>query len=308
MRRRSGGWVAVRGSLAACSMFAAALAAAVRADRAEALTLGDASPLQGTATLFHPYPFASVDNAVATVVNPAGLAARYTAELFGAVTDADALRDGDSAVLIKLRRLGLGYERYRPVQDGASVARFTVALGRPITRSVLIGTSYAWYFSKDNDLDRLSSLDLGLLARGAHGISLGVAATGVNRPEFRGARIDRLYTFGVACGPYLQRFTVFAEDAIAENQSLSQTVPAYGLVVEPIAGLLLRSRIDTDGDFRVGFEYNFPQSAYGVVGRYAHDGESDGRAGYLRLTDEIYQPMKSESPRPRRPGRPPRRR
>ena len=308
MRRRSGGWVAVRGALAACLTFAVALAAVPRPDRAEALTLGDASPLQGTATLFHPFPLASVDNAVATVVNPAGLAARNSAEVFGVVTEADALRDGDSAVLIKLRRLGLGYERYRPFQDGASVARFTFALGRPITRSVFIGSSYAWFFSKDEDLDQLASLDFGLLARDPRGISFAATATGVNRPDYRGGRLDRLYSFGVAFGPLLQRFTLFAEDAIAEGQSLSRTVPAYGVVVEPFAGVLLRSRIDTDGDFRLGFEYNFPQSAYGVVGRYAHDGESDGRAGYLRLTDEIYQPMKTESPRPRWPGRPPRRR
>lgn len=290
-RARSGGFL--------LALLAAGLRVLAWAAPAPALTLEDSSPLHGTATLFHPYPLARVDNAVAAVVNPAGLAARYSAELFGVVTDADALRDGDSAVLVKIRRLGIAYERYRPIEDDASVARLTVATARPITRSLFIGSSYAWYFSKDDDLDQLSSLDFGLLARHPRGLSFAATATGVNRPSFHGERLDRLFSFGLAFGPVLGRFTLFAEDAIAQNQSLSATVPAYGLEAEPFGGMLLRARMDTDGDFRLGFEYNFNQSAYGVVGRYSQDGDSDGRAGYLRLADEPYRPMKEETPSPR---------
>jgi hypothetical protein len=301
--QRNGWWVARWRPLAAWLAAAATLGAAGCPDMAASLTLSDASPLHGTATLFHPYPFASVDNAVATVVNPAGLSARYSAEFFGAVTDAEVLRDGDSAFLLKVRGAGFAYERYRPIPDGESAARFTVAMSRPITRSVFIGSSYAWYFSDDQELDDLSSLDIGLLVRGMSSLSFAAAATGVNRPEYAGSRIDRLYTAGLVYGPIVGHFTVFAEDALYEGQSLSETVPAYGLEVEPLAGLMLRSRFDTDGDFRVGIEYNLPKSAYGVVGRYGSGGESDGRAGYLRLTDETYRSMSERSAPPYRSPR-----
>src|SRR5512145_3574292 len=85
----------------------AALAIFLPAAGPSALTLESASPLHGTATLFHPHPFARVDNAVAAVVNPAGLGVRYGSDLYGMITDSDNLRDGDFAVLVKLRRLGL---------------------------------------------------------------------------------------------------------------------------------------------------------------------------------------------------------
>jgi hypothetical protein len=50
----------------------------------------------------------------------------------------------------------------------------------------------------------------------------------------------------------------------------------------------LRGRADTDGDFLVGLEFNYNQTAYGILGRYSHGGGSDGRAGYMRLVDVPY--------------------
>lgn len=247
--------------------------------------------------MFHAYPLARVDNAFATVVNPGALAARVSTEIVAVFADSENLRDGDWAVLLKRLGFGFGYERYGPIDSLPRVTRLTVGTGRQITRRVFVGSSLAWYFSKDDDLADLASLDIGFLARPVPRLSLAMVASGLNRPDFRGVAIERRYAAGVGVSP-IRRLVLFVEDEIAADQNLAATVPAYGFELEPVRGIVLRAGADTDGDFRFGFEYNFAQSAYGVVGRYRHDGESDGRAGMIRLTDELI----SEPPR-HRPGR-----
>jgi len=256
---------------------------------AAAVSLADAPPLHGPVTLFHPYPLARVDNAAAAVANPAGLAARPSSELLVLATDSDALRDGEIGVILKRLDFGLAYERYRPFRDGPSVARFTVASARRLSRTLFFGSSYAWYFSKDDSLADLASLDLGLLARWPPHVSIAMTATGVNRPDYGASRIDRRYALGIGYSP-VRRLVLFAEDVLAGGTSLGETAPAYGIEVEPTRGIVLRGRADTDGDFRIGIEYNFDQSTFGIVGLFDNDGDSAARAGYVRMTDETYQP------------------
>jgi hypothetical protein len=273
---------------AAVVLLACALALVVRAP-AGARTLAESSPLHGAATLFHPYPLALLDNAVASVVNPAGLGVVPSAEFFGLITDSDAARDGDLAVLLKMRRLGLAFERSRPFADRDRVTRLTVAHGRPLGSRLTAGASYAWCFSGDSKLAELSSADAGLTYRAGTRVALAASALGINEPKLDGVRLARTYLAGVAARPALDWLTLFGEGSLLAGSRAEDGVAAYGLVVEPVHGILVRGRADTDGDFRFGFEYNIHQSAYGVVGLYDSGGESDGRAGYLRLNDTEYR-------------------
>jgi len=266
-----------------------ALLVCVHAPPARALTLSDVSPLAGAARAFHPYSLASIDNALSIVANPAGIAARPSAEFFGLVTDSDHLRDGDNAILLKMRQLGVGYERFRPVDGAARVSRLTVAMGRRVTRSLTIGASYAWFFSDDDDLAKLSSVDFGLHARAHSRVAFAGAAYGYNRPSLGGERIPRDYAAGVELAPITRWLGLFFEGSMTSEENLAGATGAYGLELEPISGIVLRGRADTDGDYRVGFEYNFNQSGYGVVGLYRHSGGSDGRAGYIRLMESPYR-------------------
>lgn len=266
-----------------------AVLAGFDAAAARAITLSDVSPLAGAARAFHPYSLASIDNALAIVANPAGIAARPAAEFLALMTDSDERRDGDNAVLVKMRQLGLGFERYRPREGAARVTRLTLATGRRVTRSVTIGASYAWFFSDDDDLAALSSVDFGLHARAHRRIAVAAAAYGYNRPALGSVRILREYAAGLAIAPVTRWLGLFVEGTMTSEQNLAGATGAYGFDLEPIAGIVLRGRTDTDGDYRVGFEYNFNQSGYGVVGLYRHSGGSDGRAGYIRLTESPYR-------------------
>jgi hypothetical protein len=254
-----------------------------------ALDLREASPLRGPASVFHPFPLAGIDHAVAVLENPAGLAVAPSSEFFGLVTDSDHLGDGDTAFLLKMRLVGLAYERSRPVEGLPSAGKLTVGMGRRLSRTMAFGASYAWFFSKDDDLADLSSVDFGLLVRAVPRISLAAAATGYNRPTFRGERIPRRYAAGLQAAPAGDWLLLFLEGTAHSEERLADGVAAYGLELEPLSGIVLRGRADTDGDYRVGFEYNFGQSAYGVVGLYRNDGDSDGRAGYIRLLDTAYR-------------------
>ncbi len=266
-----------------------ALLVCLLASRAHSLTLSEVSPLAGAARAFHPYSLASIDNALAIVANPAGIAVRPSAEFFMLVTDSDRLRDGDNAFIAKMQQLGLAYERYRPVEGGARVSRLTLATGRSVTRAVTVGVSYGWFFSDNDDLASLSSLDFGVHARPLSRIAFAGAAYGYNRPSLGETRISRHYEAGVELSPITQWLALFFEGSMTSEDNLAGATAAYGAEIEPIGGIVLRGRADTDGDYRVGFEYNFNQSGYGVVGLYRHSGGSDGRAGYIRLTESIYR-------------------
>ncbi|MFN0151400.1 MAG: hypothetical protein ACKVU1_11920 [bacterium] len=256
---------------------------------AGAITLSDVSPLAGAARAFHAYSLASIDNALAIVANPAGIAVRPSAEFFMLVTDSDRLRDGDTAFLAKMQQLGVAYERFRPVEGAARVSRLTFATGRRVTRSLTIGMSYGWFFSDDDSLAALSSFDLGVHVRAHSRIAFAGAAYGYNRPSLGETRIPRHYEAGVELSPITQWLGLFCEASMTSEENLAGATAAYGAEIEPVAGIVLRGRADTDGDYRVGFEYNFNQSGYGVVGLYRHSGGSDGRAGYIRLTDSVYR-------------------
>jgi hypothetical protein len=254
-----------------------------------ALTLREASPLEGTASAFHPYPFVRAVDAVSLVVNPAQLGTRPASEFYALVTHARALRNGDSAFLFKTRLLGFGYERYRPLEDAASVGRLTVGLARVIARGVSIGASYGWYFSEDDELADLSGLSFGLQLHSRSRLGLSGVAHGWNRPTFRGERIPRRYAAGFGLVPGPSWLLLFSEARVDSDQDLGESIVAYGLELEPIEGVIVRGRADTDGDFRFGLEWNFNQSGYGVVGLYEGGEGNEGRAGYIRLTDTLYR-------------------
>jgi len=253
-----------------------------------AIELTDATPLAGPGRLFHPFPLASITNAAASVVNPAGLAGRVSSDFFLLFTDADEIRDGDTAYLLKMKTLGLAYERFDPLAGRASVSRLTVGFGRSFSRTLSLGVSYAWFFSEDDGLSDLSSLDFGVRALAGPRIALAVAAYGWNVPDLDGVAIPREFAAGVNFAPITQWLGLFVEGTMNGDQSLGDATGAYGTEIEPLSGLILRGRADTDGDFRFGLEFNYNQTAFGVLGRYRHGGGSDGRAGYSRLVDVPY--------------------
>jgi hypothetical protein len=253
-----------------------------------ALDLDDVSPLAGPGRAFNPFPMAAVAHASAPVVNPAGLAAATSSDFLFLYTDADEIRDGDMALLLKMRTLGVAYERFNPLAGRDDVSRLTVGLGHQITRSLAVGASYAWFFSEDDGLADMSSLDFGLRARVAPRVVLAGAAYGFNSPDLDGVTIPREYMAGARMAPITKWLGLFVEGTMTAEQSLGDATGAYGTEIEPLNGLVLRGRADTDGDFHVGLEFNYNQTAYGILGRYSHGGGSDGRAGYMRLVDVPY--------------------
>ena len=276
-------------SYACCASFAccATVLLMLAPPPSHAIELNETTPLAGPGRAFNPFPLAAATHAVATAVNPAGLAAG-SSDFLLLYTDADEIRDGDTAVLLKMKTLGIAYERFDPLPDRASVTRFTVAWGYPVARSLTIGASYAWFFSDDDGLADLSSVDLGLRARLSSRIMLAGAAYGFNSTDLDGVEIPREYMAGARMAPITKWLGLFLEGTMTSEQSLADATGAYGMEIEPIGGVILRGRADTDGDFRLGFEFNYNQSAYGILGLFRSGGNSDGRAAYMRLVDTPY--------------------
>jgi hypothetical protein len=253
-----------------------------------AVEVTEATPLAGPGRVFHPFPLASITHAGAAVVNPAGLAGRVSSDFLFLFTDADEIRDGDTAYLLKMKTLGIAYERFDPLAGRASVSRLTVGFGRAFSPSLALGASYAWFFSEDDGLADLSSLDFGVRALAGSRIAFAAAAYGWNVPDLDGVAIPREFAAGLELAPITQWLGLFVEGTMTSKQSLGDATAAYGAELEPISGLILRGRADTDGDFRFGLEFNYNQTAFGVLGLYRHGGGSDGRAAYSRLVDVPY--------------------
>ena len=153
-----------------------------------AIELTDATPLAGPGRLFHPFPLASITNAAASVVNPAGLAGRVSSDFLSPVHGRRQFERGhrvpteneDSGAGLRAVR-SIGWTRLRIAPHGGVRPLFLA--------DAVVGVSYAWFFSEDDGLADLSSLDFGVRALAGPRIALAVAAYGWNVPDLDGVAI-----------------------------------------------------------------------------------------------------------------------
>ncbi|MCP3141385.1 signal peptide peptidase SppA [Pyxidicoccus xibeiensis] len=240
---------------------------------------------------------ALVDEATALSLNPAGLGYLDGSQLFY-LHERNLTRDGvGDGVFVATRFLGLGAGasmewirgRFEPDYRKTSLG---LSLG---SRTLQLGGAWHDFSSDDDDLDDLSSFDLGLTARPARGLSLAAVVKDLNAPEEGGVALKRRYNLGLGVRPLDERYTLgvdwlFSEGAFRTGQA------TYTLNAEVIPGVRLGAGVSHG--FASGVPLALQVAATVDASRvgltYAMGGTRDGldHVVAVRLSGENYRALR----------------
>ncbi len=248
-------------------------------------------PLRSDLTLVDPSPWASNGTATAVVMAPAVLGGRPKPEfLYGRLAVQDGPFDGDDMFYVRGKRFGLGTEKVH-LSRGALGAdsltspdfrRYTFAFGSPSSPRTSFGVSYTYITSSDDELDGLSSIDLGVSGRMTLRYTFHITARNVNRSRLDESKLARFYEIGTR-GVYLKnKLGLFAQWSVVEGEADDGGLGVFGAEVKRGSSMLLRGRIDTEGNSALGTEFLF--SSYSLGFHYLFDDAwKSGLFTYVRI-------------------------
>ncbi len=247
-----------------------------------------------------PEATALVDEATALSLNPAGLRFVGPAQLFY-VHERNRARDQignglfTGATLLGVVGTGFGMEwirnraepDYRRTSFGFALGADTLALG---------ATYHAFASAQDEDLDRLSSWDLGLSARPWRALAYSFVARDINAPTQGARTLPRSFELGLGLRPFGERYTLGVDYLFRRLSALDEGRLSYALKTRPWAGVGLSAGLSHG--LRGGEELVFQVAAtldtsnFGLT--YA-GGRADAGMDHLvavRLSSEDYRGLR----------------
>lgn len=225
---------------------AAALACAVAPARPQA-------PLPIPPVLGHE-SVAAAEGAPAALFNPAALGSRYPAEALFWSTQVPGRASDWGGILMR----GGAALHGRRLAPGVQEWGLAAGWGRERERS---GLGVTWRVDTETR-DFVADLAFGTRARPAPWLSAGLLAEHLAEPAFRGARLPRTYTAGLALRPLAlarplahgwgTRLTVTADVLWVEGAGRGEALGRFGAEFEPVPGIVLRGAVDGARGVRVG--------------------------------------------------------
>lgn len=230
--------------------------------------------------LFAFHPVAVTDNALAPLVNPAGLGFKRIFEGYViSPFDTSEFRD-ETHLFLRGGNIGFGAQLFG---KGKNYNAFTLSLGSGIGRNFYLGTSYRWY----TRIERGSEWDIGLLYRPFNMLSAGMNVRNVNSPGL----LHPEYILGLGVRPFGNRLTLsvdgsfYREDTIDYGDDILWT---FALQFEPINGIILKGHYAED-TYGAGIGINLKH--FGVEGytNFSDDGEMTDGYTIAHFSNERYR-------------------
>ncbi|MBX7116639.1 MAG: signal peptide peptidase SppA [Myxococcaceae bacterium] len=244
---------------------------------AQVLGIADSDVSRGATLL--PESTAWADNATAPTYNPAGVVHVGPPEFFYAHERSVArglVIDGVyGAASLGFVGLGGSIEWVRSPATSHRRSSFTVALGGEL---LSLGAAFNGFTGAP--VNRLFTVDLGLMSRPVRGLSFGARVRSVNAPSVGLQAFDREYEIGLGIRPpwLNERLTLGVDYGFGEKTGVSQSRLAYTLQGRVINGLSLSAGLShgfgstTPFTFQAGLTVD-PTAFAGVS--YAFSGTSD---------------------------------
>jgi protease-4 len=235
---------------------------------------------------------ATADDFSAIKFNPAGLGVGRGFQTVFLHTFSDSSFEGDNAWLICPGSLGFSIEWLGNVSR-RTYRKLTLAHGAELGHGIFWGASYSWFDSRYNDLDHLSSWNLGLLARPFEFFSLGFLARDINRPLFQGERTQASFDLGLAARPlggfYQDRLTLSVDVYMSQKERLKGAGTRFGVQAEPLDGFQVFGDMDDHGNFGIGGRINLPNFGVGTYNAITEDQEYDQGVLYAAVSQDRYR-------------------
>ncbi len=229
---------------------------------------------------------AVTDNALSSVLNPAGLAVREGADfMFLLPYDRHNLTD-DVGMYLRAGAMGFDIEWVR--RGFLDYERYTLSHGMKFAPGVYFGFGYSWY----EGVDHGGSWTLGLRGHPCKHVSLAAVADGINEPKVFDIRQKTRYTFGMAARPLNDRLTVSVDAGLFETGTYSYGDAIdwdFRVEAEPIDGIHLIGSYKPENDFRdesfgIGLEFATGYSRLGEVMSIGSDGKIAEGTGIVQFS------------------------
>jgi protease-4 len=207
-------------------------------------------------TLFGFNPVAVTDNALAPLVNPAGLG--FSRAFEGYVIspfDTSEMRKDETQYFLRAGNIGFGAQLFG---KGKNYNAFTLSLGSGMGKNFYVGTSFRWY----TKIDRVSEWDIGLLYRPFNAISVGMNVRNVNGP----ALLKPEYDLGIGVRPFGNRFTISVDGNLHKTETcdyFEHVLWTLGAQFEPLDGIIFKGHYAED-NFGGGIGINL--NHFGIEG------------------------------------------
>jgi len=250
------------------------------------LAVGQTSP-----TVSPNLPLGSVaysDDIWAIQYNPAGLGMARGWQLYYTHAYSDSSFKGDNGVYMSAGGLGFSSE-WLGTQSSAAYRKYSLASGLKFEDRFFIGSSYSWFDSKNKDLDKLSSWNVGILIRTQEFFSVGFTASNLNRPGYLNQKIDISFNYGAALRPLGDRLTLALEGFSTENQSWKDADVSFKVEAEPSDGLILYGLLDRDRNYGLGVRFNLTNFNFGSFNFFAKKGGLQKGVGYLGFSQDQFR-------------------
>ncbi|MBD3183162.1 signal peptide peptidase SppA [Candidatus Poribacteria bacterium] len=231
---------------------------------------------------------AVTDDALATTFNPAGLGIKTGVNAYYLHTFGNE-PGGDNAFYISASGIGFGAEYSNP--GYARFSKYTISSGGKVVDGLFIGSDYVWYESDNENYDRLSSWDVGIIYRPVDIFSAGFVTSNIRRPKFYDKRTDYSYSLSLAFRPFTNRVTFSVDSALVQGQKIKDAGLVYALEIEPLDGILLRGNYNRDGDFGFSLAIGFNHVRMGAYNQLDDEGEYKTSVFYTQYSGEKYRSM-----------------
>ncbi|HKZ21918.1 MAG TPA: S49 family peptidase, partial [candidate division Zixibacteria bacterium] len=228
------------------------------------------------------------DDIWAIQYNPAGLGSARGWQLYYTHAYSDSSFKGDNGIFMSAGGLGFSAE-WLGTQSSAAYRKYSLVSGLKFEDRFFIGSSYSWFGSKNKDLDKLSSWNVGILLRPQEYFSVGFTASNLNRPSYLNQKIDISFNYGAALRPLGDRLTLALEGFSTENQSWKDADVSFKVEAEPTDGLILYGLLDRDKNYGLGVRFNLTNFNFGSFNFFAKKGGLQKGVGYLGFSQDQFR-------------------
>jgi len=228
------------------------------------------------------------DDIWAIQYNPAGLGVARGWQLYYTHAYSDSSFKGDNGIFMSAGGLGFSSE-WLGTQNSTTYRKYSLAYGLKLDQRFFMGSSYSWFSSKNQDLDKLSSWNAGIIFRANQYLSLGALVSDLNRPTYLNQKTDIGFNYGVSFRPWQDRLTLAVEGFSTEKQRLKDTRLTYKLEAEPTDGLILYGLLDQDKNYGLGVRFNLTNFCLGSFNFFAKKGGMQNGVGYMGFSKDRFR-------------------
>lgn len=268
------------------------------AARAQAVAVSQRPATAGVA--LPPTGAALADEATAAEVNPAGIGMLRGPQLFylhERDLKLDGLGDGlfVGSDLVHPLAAGLAIQWIRPARGpDYRKTSWTLALGAP---AASLGLTWNLFGSDDAALDRLATLDAGLLVRPFPFLSLGLAAQQLTGAKLGGQGLPTRWDLGLGLRPLGRRATLGGDLIVDSASGFRGGRLSFTAAVEPVDGVVLQAGLTVGlhgGEVAGQLALTLNASHLGLTYAAGSNQDFDGvdHLLQLRLSADRYPPLR----------------